>query len=225
MRKTLIIVGIVFILCLAISLALTKEDYMPGLFESWDDNQSGVLYNFWHSLNPFISQKGDVNPYDNADVYGWYNNTFFGLYNWEREVCLIDLTSDVHNTRNVVTDSDLEQTNVYTTTLTIAATKAYALNRSYLYEVSWYIMPYGNDALYRVYLANESSKEYIKGLKGDADEKWVSVTKLIGAAGYEAKYIPNNFDKAVIEYRDAGSEVVNEMNVSVIDKDKVGANG
>jgi hypothetical protein len=214
------------------ALGAKVDDYKPKWFsESWAGNQSrpwGILNNFWVLLSPFTSDYSGnekVDPYASADSYGWYNGTFFGLANWEREVCLIDLSSDVRNVRNAITDSDLEQTTVYTTTLTISATKEYAFNGSYLYEVSWYIMPYGDDALYRVYLANGSSKEYIKGLKGDADEKWATVTKLMGAAGYEAKYIQNNFDKAVIEYRDAGSEIVNEMSVSVVDKDKVETNG
>jgi hypothetical protein len=219
--KHLLITCIILLMSCILVIGVSVNDYKPGWFESYEGNQSGILYNFWHSLDPFALPKGEVNPYDNADIYGWYNNTFFGLANWEREVCLVDLSPDVRNIRNVATDTALEQTNVYSTTITVSSAKQYFFNNTYLYEVSWYIMPFGSDALYRVYLKNNNDKEYFAGTSGNKDSNWVSASQFSGAAGYDARYTQNNFDKVVLEYRDAGSSAINEMVVSVVDKSTI----
>jgi hypothetical protein len=207
-------------------LGAKVDDYKPKWFtEQWGGNQSrewGILNNFWVMLSPFaFSYYGseEVDQSASADVYGWYNGTFFGLANWEREVCLIDLSTTVRNLRNTVDDYSIDQTNIYTTTITVSATKDLGFNNSRLYEVSWYIMPFNNDALYRVYLKKEGQEnEYFAGKKGDKDEDWKSVTKLVGDAGYDARYLDKDYDKVVLEYRDYGSSVVNEMVVSVVEK-------
>jgi len=217
-HKLILLIGVMILAHCFLVVSASSEDYVPGWFESWDGNQTGILYNFWHSLNPFIPEKSEIDPYDNADVYGWYNGSFFGLANWEREICLMDLSTDVRSIRNVVEDTSLDETNIYTTTITIAATKQLGFNNSRLYEVSWYIMPYNNDAYYRVYLKNGDDKNYLAGRKGDKDEDWSLVTKMVGDSGYYAGYLEKDYEKAVLEYRDPGSSTVNEMVVSITDK-------
>jgi hypothetical protein len=190
--------------------------YKPGWFESWEGNQSGVLYNFWHSLDPFVPPKDDIAPTDNADVYGWYKDTFFGLANWEREVCLMDLTSDIRNVRDVITDTD--EISVYTTTITASAQRQMAFNNSYLYEVSWYIRPYSDDAEYKVYLEQGTTREYFEGKTGDASGAWKAVSKLSGDSGYEIRYLNSNFTNVVLSYRPVGSTQATNFSVSVVNK-------
>jgi len=218
-KRLVIIIVLLFMISCCFVIGVSVKDYKPGWFEDYGGNQSGVLYNFWHSLNPFILPKGKVNPYDNADIYGWYNDSFFGLAEWEREVCLIDLTTDVKNIRNVVAGDTENEWNIYTTTITVSATKEKGFNNSYLYEVSWYVFPYGNDALYRVYLKKGGGeKEYFAGRKGDDDSNWQSASRYAGDSGYDARYLDKEYEQVVLEYRDYGSSVVNEMVVSVVEK-------
>ncbi len=208
----------------AFILGAGVNDYRPGWFRDWEGvygeegTQTGVAGNFWLSLNPFLD-KYDVSPYANADVYGWYNKSFFSLANWEREVCLIDLSSDVRYVRNVVDDIVLDETNIYTTTLTVSATKQQGFNNSWLYEVSWYVMPYDEDLYYRVYLKKGDDKEYYAGKKGDDDEDFELVSQYVGASGYEAEYLDKVYDEVVLEYKDYGSDKVEEMVVSVVEKE------
>lgn len=182
------------------ALAATRDDYKPGIFESWDEAQGNVLQNFWNSLNPFASD--DLDPEDNADIYNWYNGTFFGLANWEREVCLLDLATDVRNVRGSGSVDD--RIDIYTTTLTVSAIRTLYWNTSY-YEASWYIMPYTTDMEYRVYLSKGSDKEYLAGKAGNVTGSFLEATKQVGASGYEVRYITDDYDKVVLEYRMVGS--------------------
>jgi len=220
MKKALILViGVMVLASCFLVAGASLEDYKPNwLTTGWEGNQTNILENFWYSLWPFATPTNQVNETDSADMYSWYNGSFFGLANWEREVCLIDLSTDVRNLRNVVEDTALDETNVYTTTITISATKDTVFNNTKLYEVSWYIVPYNNDAYYRVYLKKGDTKEYFVGKKGDQDDDWVLITRNEGASGYDVKYLDNDFEKAVLEYRDYGSDTVNEMSVSVVKK-------
>lgn len=217
-KKSVIAVLVLFMINCFFVIGISVKDYTPGWFKDYGGNQSGVLYNFWHSLNPFIPAKGEVHPYDNADVYGWYNGSFFGLAEWEREVCLIDLSTDVMNIRNVVAGDTDDEWNIYTTTVTVAATRQKSFNNSYLYEVSWYIFPYGNDALYRVYLKRGNKKEYFAGKPDAGDGNWETATQYVGDSGYDAAYFDEKYNKVVLEYRDYGSPAVNDMVVSVVEK-------
>lgn len=225
--KKIVLIGVMaLIISCVFTLGLSdaeKKKYLPSWFgESWEsnwgDDQANILQNFWLSLTPF-ADKGDVDPYADADVYGWYKDAWFGLANWEREVCLADLSSDVRSFRNAVEDSAVDSWSIYTTTVTVSATKGYGINDSYLYEVSWYIKPYGGDALYRVYLRKGNSKYYFAGKKGTGDDKWVTVSRYVGDANYKAQYLNMSYSEVVLEYRDAGSEAVDEFVVSVVDKD------
>jgi len=209
--------------------AMSDEDiarYTPGWFgENWEDDNAGggadILQNFWLSMTP--KTESSVDPFASADIYGWYNESWFGLANWEREVCLLDLSSGVRNIRNAVEDSSLENVNVYTTTITITATKDYGINDSYLYEVSWYIMPYGGDVKYRVYLQKGTKKYYVEGKKGDGDNKWTDASRYSGESDYWVNYLNLSYDNIILEYRDETgngeySDDVNVMNVSVVPK-------
>lgn len=217
-KKLVVITVLLFMINCFLVIGVSVDDYRPGWFKDYGGNQSNVLHNFWYSLWPFIPPKGEINPYDNADVYGWYNDTFFGLANWEREVCLIGLTTDVMNIRNVVMEDIEEEWRIYTTTVTVSAIKQKGFNNTYLYSVSWYIMPYSNDALYRVYLKKDSDQEYFVGKKGTKDTDWEDVSRYVGDSGFDARYLKKEYDKVVLEYRDYGSTVVNEVIVSVVEK-------
>src|SRR4030042_4813904 len=226
MSKKLLI-GILVMMLLVSSFPVwssSKDDYMPKWWtEQWGGNQSrpwGILHNFWVMLSPFSFDyygSEEVNQYDSADIYGWDNGTFFGLANWEREGCLVDFSTQVEHIRNVVDDPILDSTTIYTATVTVSATKDYGFNNSRLFEVSWYIMPYGNDAIYRVYLKKDGAEnEYFAGKKGDDDDDWKSVSRYVGDAKYDAKYLDIDYDKIVLEYRDYGSAVVNVRVVGVV---------
>jgi|GEM_PF-3226846 len=189
-------------------------DNKPGF---WEDYHGGdPLTNF---IDPWLLRMhGFVE--EPADMYGWYTNTFFTLAEWEREVCLADLSSEVRNIRNVVTDLE-GVSNVYMTTITVAATKQRGFNNSKLYEVSWYVAPYGGDALYRVYLRKGDKKEFFAGRKGDEEKDWIFVSQYVGDSGYDARYLEEDYDFVVLEYKQDGSEVVNEVSVSVTKKDNM----
>jgi len=217
-KKLLLILVLIVLVNVIFVFGATVDDYKPGWLKDYSANQSGILHNFWHSLNPFIPDKNQVDPYSNADVYGWYNNTFFGLANWEREVCLLDLSTDVRQIRNVVEDTTLGETTIYTTTLTVSATRERGFNNTWLYEVSWYIMPYIDDALYRVYLKKGIEKEYFEGKKGDDDDDFSEAYMQVGDSGYEARYMDIKYEQVILEYKNYGSDNIQEMVVSVVDK-------
>jgi len=218
MNKKLI-TGIVFLILINIWLVsgASVDDYRPGWFKDYGGNQSNILHNFWASFWPFAYKEG-VDPYDNADIYGWYNNTFFGLANWEREACLLNTGEEVRNIRDAIYDSILDESTVYTTTLSISATKEAGVNNTYLYEASWYVLPYGGDLYYKVYLMKDTDKEYFAGKKGDQDSSWELVEQYAGDSGYEAKYFEKDLEKAVLEYKDYGSDVINTLEVSIANK-------
>ncbi|MBN2458938.1 hypothetical protein JXB28_01520 [Candidatus Woesearchaeota archaeon] len=228
-KKIALLLLLLLVSCFA-AFAVNDEDYIPKwLVEDWSGDRNrdwGIANTLYNVFAPFAFDyqgREEVSPFASADVYGWYNGTFFGLADWEREVCLMDLTTDVQSIRNVATDSILGSVNVYTNTITVTATRDYGFNGSYLYEVSWYIMPYGANALYRVYLKKNNIKYYFAGKKGDADEKWVSVNRYSGDSKYIPKYLNNTYEQVVLEYRDelsSGeySQTVNELVVNVVDK-------
>jgi hypothetical protein len=124
----------------------------------------------------------------------------------------------VQSVRNVVEDSMAGSVNVYTTTITVSATRDYGFNGSFLYEVAYYIMPYNTNALLRVYVKKDSVKYYFVGKKGDADDKWKTITKYTGDSDYLPKYLNKTYEQVVLEYRDVGSTEVNEMIVNITDK-------
>lgn len=192
----LITIGIV----LSISAyAASPDDYKPNWYQSWEGTRSGVLGSFWDQINFWNIDEG----YDlkqSADYLGWYKGTTFDVQNWEREVCLMDLSSDV---RNIRSSSKESSSKIYTTTVSVSAKKSLSYGTSYLYEVSYYIRPYDSAATYKVYLfntANSQEKYYLAGTK--------STTKNVAAGksqgGYEAKYIDAVYDKVVIEFTENG---------------------
>lgn len=198
-RSVILVIGL--ILLSGLVMATDKDDYKPGWFESWDEAQTGVLSNFWHSLNPYASN--NLTMEDDADIYNWYNGTFFGLANWEREVCLLDLATDVRNVRGSGSVDD--RMDIYTTTLTVSALRTLYWNTSY-YEASWYIMPYTADMEYKVYLTDGGDdKEYLAGKAGDDTESFLEAIKQVGDSGYEAIYLTKDYKKVVLEYRMIGS--------------------
>nr|MCK4929882.1 hypothetical protein [Nanoarchaeota archaeon] len=206
-HNKIIIWIIISIMCSCLVLPADE----PG---AWDDYHGGdPLTNFvdpWH-----LRMHGALQ--EPADMYSWFNDTFFTVAEWEREVCLADLSTDVRNIRNVVLGTDAIE-NVYMTTVTITATKERGFNNTKLYEVSWYIVPYNIDALYRVYLKNGNDKEYFAGREGDDNNGWEGVSQYTGDSGYDARYLTNDYDTAVLEYREGGSAVVNEISMSVVNK-------
>jgi hypothetical protein len=201
LHKKLIWITVCLMLVLAPAcFAVDDAIYTPSWYQAWDGTQKNILTTFWDNINPFYTPVEDADPYDNADVYGWYEGTFFGLSNWEREICLMDLTTEVANVRSSATSED--EVEIYTTTLTVAAKKTSLYNTT-LYEVSWYIRPDGASAQYRVFLNNGISKEYFAGSASS-----FASAPLSGQSGYVPKYINANFTEVTLEYK-IGSESKN----------------
>jgi hypothetical protein len=190
-------------------LADSKSDYAP----SWYDSPSGknILHNFIDTLNPFSGS--DANSMQNsADIYGWYNGTFFTVYEWERQVCSMDLSSTVTNLKDSITNSeDLEQ--FYTTTLSVSAVRTEMWNTTY-YEVSWYVMPYTSDSVsYNVYLTDGSNKEYFAGNSADS---FKTASRQSGDSGYTVKYLSSLYDKVIMEYKFPDSDELLSLESSVV---------
>ena len=184
------------------------DDYKPGFFE--DYHGGDPLTNF---IDPWLL-RWHGSSQEPADMYGWYEHTFFTIAEWEREVCLADLSTDIRNVRNVVTGLD-EIENVYMTTVTVAATKMKLLDKTTLYEVSWYIAPYNVDALYRVYLEKGSDKEYFAGNEGDDDDDWEDASQYTGDSNYMARYLEKDYNAVVLEYREGASSSVYKIVSSI----------
>ena len=221
-RIILIIIVLVLSSSLVISAPATLDDYRPGWLglRTYEGMERGIFYNFWHSFWPFYSYgKEQPNPGDSADMYGWYNRTFFGLANWEREVCMIDLSSDVRNVRNSVYNYETEREQVYMTTITVSATKQSSLNDTILYEVSWYFTPYMDNAYYRLYITDLlNERNYIIGKEGNELTDWINVNVNNVASNYWANYLQVNYDKAVLEYKYSSDGSINEFAVTIANK-------
>lgn len=216
----LILVLLVLTPLLTAGAPATIDDYRPHwIGETYEGMRTGMLYNFWHSFWPFYSYGKEQPPNEqNADIYGWYNHTNFGLANWEREVCMIDLSSEVRNVRNVVYNYETESERVYTTTVTVSATRELNFDGNYTYEASWYLVPYSSDAYYRIYFLQENDKFYIKGKDGDEIENWERVAENKYASGYYANYLQPFYEKAVLEYKYSSSGSVNEFLATIANK-------
>jgi len=225
-NNKIILIMIVLVLSslLVASAPATIDDYRPawliGSYEGSETGASSMLYNFWHSFWPFYSYgKEQPNPGDSADMYGWYNRTFFGLANWEREVCMIDLSSDIRNVRNAVYNYETDREQVYMTTITVSSTKESSLNDTILYEISWYFVPYGHGAYYRLYITDLfDQKHYIVGKEGDELTDWINVNVNNVASNYWANYLQVNYDKAVLEYKYSSDGSINEFAVTIANK-------
>jgi len=182
-KTTVLLIAVLVLSSLVFATPETNPEEMFG----------SILNNFWLTVNPFASASG-VDPAESADIFGWYNGTFFGLAQWERDVCLLDLSADVRSNRDEFMSAE-GQRYAYTTTVTASANKVRYGNVTY-YEASWYIMPFDADAHYVVYLDDGKSKLYLKG----TDREFVPVRKLVGANGYDVKYADTDYSKIVLKY-------------------------
>jgi len=204
-NNSIIVFGILLLLSCSFASAGSYDKFKPRFYEDYESGSGGVLADFFHSLNPFDSSKYIPEGEDNADIYGWYNGTFFGLAKWELEACLVDLSPETENIRS---DASLSEDSgaLYVTTLTLAAKKYVSYDEKFYYEVSWYIMPYGTDIEYKVYLKKGSSKLYIVGKEGSGDDSYEEVSRYVGDTGYEVKEdVDVEYDEAVLEYVDLDS--------------------
>ncbi|MFH0870861.1 MAG: hypothetical protein V1866_07470 [archaeon] len=200
----IIVFAIFVLLSCSLASAGSYDKFKPKFYEDYE-SRGGLLDDFGHSLNPFDTSKYIPEGGDNADIYGWYNGTFFGLAAWELEACLVDLSPE---TENIKSDASLSEDSdaFYVTTISLASKKMISYDEKFYFEVSWYIMPYGTDILYKVYLKKGSSKLYIVGEQGSGDDSYVEVSKYVGDAGYELKEdITVEYNEAVLEYIDLDS--------------------
>lgn len=207
LNKALVpIVCIMMIIGCGLVSAGSYDKFKPKFYEDYESAKGrGVLSDFSYSLNPFDTSKYIPEEKNNADIYGWYNKTFFGLAKWELEACLVDLSPE---TENIKSDASFPEdaSSLYVTTLTLAAKKFISYDEKFYYETSWYIMPYGTDIEYKVYLRKGSSKSYIVGKEGSDDDSYVAVSKYVGDTGYEVKDgLTVDYDEAVLEYVDIDS--------------------
>ncbi len=104
-----------------------------------------------------------------------------------------------------IRDSSMSLTNlvnpnsVYTTTVTLSGTKEKYNSSSWLYEISWYIMPYNDDLSYRVFMAPGSSDRFYPP---NGKEDWRKSEQYTGSSGYEAFYSTTEYKKFTMEYNE-----------------------
>jgi hypothetical protein len=150
-----------------------------------------------------------------GDIYGWYNNTFLQIEEWEVTVCMSKLSTEVRKLR----DSSLSLTSlsnddsVYTTTVTLSGTKTRYNASSWLYEVSWYVMPYNDDVPYRVFLVSGSDDRFYPP---NDNEDWEESEKYVGSSGYEPFYSSTEYTKFILEYKE--SDEIKPIPVTIAEK-------
>ena len=217
--RMLILTALAIVITAAFASAEADDRYAPRIYESWDSARGNMLTNFWDGVNFFSS--GKLDPNEDADTYGWYKGTFFGLAGWEKEICLADLSTDVRNVRDVVSNSEGE-TEVYTTTITASAVKSLGWNTS-LYEASWYVASYGEGEQglrYRLYLEGDKGSEFIKGKAGNESGAFESAGR--SSSGYEVRYLLGKFDRIVLEYKFGDTGAAQVFEAPVVERNETG---
>ncbi|MBN2052008.1 hypothetical protein JW756_00720 [Candidatus Woesearchaeota archaeon] len=194
-KNKTILAGLLLLVILLSSFVSANRapSFLERLGNSWGYSAS----NWW----PF--DKSRVYDGGPADIYNWYNGTFFTLEPWEMAACLLDFTTDVRelsdSTFNIGTGDDY----VYDTTMTINAKKQPYNATESLYKVSWYILPYDMNFPYRVYFIDNDDKDFF--IPND-NKVWRTATMGIGDSGYEAFYSSKKFVRAGIEYNDTDTK-------------------
>ena len=124
----------------------------------------------------------------------------------------MDLSTNVRQIRDSTTDFSFDTSDVYMTTITLASTKEKFNETEWLYEVSWYIMPYTADIPYRVYLMDANGGNFSVP---NNNNEWFTAQRYVGSSGYEAFYSSSKFTQAVLEYNETTQM---EFKVSVKEK-------
>ena len=177
---------IIIILSSTMVLGYEPEDrpnIIKRALQSWGNSLTHWL--------PFVDRESD----QDADIYDWYNDTFFTLDRWEMDVCLMDLSTNVREFRDSTNSyTFVYDDNLYTTTISLSAKREYFNETEWLYKLSWYLMPYRFDLPYRVYLVDDERNIFYPP---NDDDAWMTAVVYSGDSGYEAFYSPRSFAQAV----------------------------
>jgi len=207
-NKMLGVIGLLLAFILLSSVMSSADDFegRPGFLkrigQSWGSSLTSWI--------PFFggAEEGE------GDIYNWYNDTFFTLEKWEIDVCLVDLSTNVREFRDSTTTYGFGyEDNIYTTTLTLAATKKKFNETEWLYKISWYLMPYNFDIPYRVYLVDDQGNLFFPP---NNDEDWIDAPRYTGKSGFETFYSNIIYKQAVLEYNETTHK---EFKVDIVEKE------
>ena len=193
-KNTLILI-MVFILTCSIVNAVDLHLFSPGsglntytfidksMWKDRHDVGDTVKHSLWAPHTP-----GD--PYKDMD----FNKDFWQpIQPWEYDVCRSGLSTQLNPKQNQLSIGG----SIYNTTITVTANQFYAPeNNSYLYEVSWYVHPFG-----------ETGGYYTINLMGiGIDDVFIQKTgagQRRGSQGYNAFYSSKNYTKVKLVYEGA----------------------